>query len=177
MQTVYGKKCLYCLKQIVPTRKNSNTLLTKFLQRLQGLLEGFLNLRMRLAVEFIGIADQLLFQRLGHEVLHGQGQTALLYLSGRESRACMTLCYSCMALKSLLSKYLCTKPSMADVLLHTMTKYAISICLENPDVMQHGSFVDKLEVKPPLRMLTSDGQGTTGHLAGMTNEQILQLGL
>ena len=127
--------------------------MAKLLQTLGSLSHRTHMVRLRLGVEFIRIADNLLFERLR--------------LKARQSRSCMAFCHAGMSWVPFLTEQVATYGTMLDVGLRPVTMDRGRITLVYANIMQHGCLFQELHVNRQFLMLLRYLQTTVSHLTAV----------
>ena len=136
----------------MPLHEARHAVVTEFAKAFDGLLGGLLSLWVRLAEEFVGVADELFLDGLGEEILVGQGEVALHYLPACDACSRVPLAYPCMAGEALGAQPLGSYASVADVGLGAVAVDAGSIAEADAYIVEHGCFKDELAVDAELGM-------------------------
>lgn len=129
---------------------------------------------MALGVEFVGIADELLFKGFGAEVLFWKREVLLSYILCRQACACMPFTYPGYAFQAFPAHELGTKVSMHQIGSLSVAMNAGSIREENAYVVEHGTLFDQMAVEGHLGMCIHDVQCTLHHLTAMVYKQTAQ---
>ena len=79
----------------------------------------------------------------------------------------MALCYPCMTRHPFLFKHFGSDYSVTNIMLSAITVNGRSVGLNNADIVEHCSLVDKCSVEMKLGMGITDSQCTVGHLTAM----------
>ena len=127
------------------------------------LFRSLLTVEMRLGVELVGIAYQLLFKRFGQKVMMRQRQVMRHYLTLRQSGTGMTLANTGMTRQSFTAKHLRPNHTMTYVRLCAVAFYAWSIGTYDADIVEHGSLFKKLPVEPQFRMSVGYTKSLASH--------------
>ena len=146
---------------------------SEFRERLSNALYRLWRLAwVTLGEEFVGIADDPFFQGLRQQVPNWRdGQVLSDNLLGRDTGTRMPLTHPSMTIQPHRVKHLTTKDTMQDVRLATIAADAWSIGTAHADVMQHGSFLDKLDIDgdTSINQALSDSGSLVGNLTAMNN--------
>ena len=161
-------------KPLHPSLEDCHAIATKLLQAAHGLLWRFLYVKVRLGVELVGIADDLLLDALRRKVLMRQRQVLTFYLSSSESGSCVPFCHSGMTGKALAAQDFPTQKAVTDVGLCAVTIDARSIDPNDADIMQHGSFPKERLVSFQLGMSLCNLQRPSRHITTMLEQHLLQ---
>ena len=136
----------------MPGGEDTDAFLAEFLEGMKGLGIGFLLLGMGLAIELVGIADELLLEGFGDVIESRKGEVALGDLVGGETGAGMSLCYTGMTFQAFAAEDLGTQATMADVGFCTVAEDAGGIGVKDAYIVEHGCLVEELQVELPLWM-------------------------
>ena len=139
------------------------------------LLVRFLAFGMRLAVEFVGIADKFLLKGLRKEVLMGQWQMLADNLFFGESGTGVALADTCVAWVALPAHNLSSYNAVADVRLRSEALYSRGITTEDADVVEHGGLSDELPVETKFWMGVAYLYGTLHHQCAVSDENPSEL--
>ena len=127
--------------------------MTELFQTLGSLSHRTHMVRARLGVEFVSIADDLLFE--------------CLRLKARQSGTRMALCHACMSGEPFLTEQLASYGTMLDIGLATMTMDRGGITLIYANIMQHGCLFQELHLNRQLLMLLRYLQTAVSHLTAV----------
>ena len=171
--TTGGRQGLLC-ENFFPTAETLHAGGAELHQAALSLLDGFLGGEPCLAEELVGIAYDLFFKRFRKEVLRGQRQVLLLNLVLRDACSGMTLTDTGMLGITFASQQLCSDAPVKDVWLGAVTMDAWRVALEDTDVVEHGSLLDKPAVYLQFRVCVDNLQGLEGYAAAVHHEDVLQ---
>ena len=115
---------------------------------------------MALRIELVGVADDLLFERLGQEVFVGQRQMLRNNLLLREARTGMAFANAGMLRIAFAAQYLGANAAMADVGFGAKTCYSWRITAKDADVVEHGGFDEELPIELQLGMALTNQHST-----------------
>lgn len=139
-------------------------------------VETHLFAEVALAVEFISVTDDFLFQTLRTIIAFGDRQLFALYLLNRDTCARVAFRDQRVFRKTFLTKQFCSQESVLDVFVRTFAVDLRGITEDNPDIVQHRRLFDKLPVHQsllrPLRMGIDDAQCTICHLTAVRQEDM-----
>ena len=121
------------LELLRPGKELDNAVVTEFLKRLCRFLHVEDTVGVGLGIEFVGIADDLLFKGLG--------------LVAWQSGACMTLGDTGMARESFGTQHLGTDRAVLYIGLGAMAVDRGGVAAQDADVVQHGSLIEELLVE------------------------------
>lgn len=126
-------------------------------------VEGFLPIGVRLGIEFVGQADELLFERDGAEVAMRQGQ--ILGDDVVDGKACAGVPFAHKGVSRIAvgPHQFGPQYAVADVRLvaHAVNRRGVSE--EYADVVEHGGFVDKVEIEVKFGVGLGQLQGLLGY--------------
>ena len=125
-----------------------------------------------LAVELIGIADNLLLDGEWNEVAVRQWEVICLDVGERQARARMPFGHKGVAWKSVGAEHVRPYCSVADVWLVTKTINIWRISADYADVVKHGSLEDEIAVRIEFRVAVDNGYGKAGHTAAMGHKNV-----
>ena len=115
---------------------------------------------MALRIELVGVADDLLFERLGQEVFVGQRQMLRDNLLLREARTGMAFTNASMLWIAFTAQYLGTNATMTDVGFGAKTCYSGRMAAKDADVVEHGGFDEERPVELQLGMALTNQHST-----------------
>ena len=127
--------------------KSFHAIGTKIEQTMQCLFESLFYTQLRFRIELIGITNQLLLHRFRRIILQGQRKMLCLNISDCNTRTCMALCYPCMTRHPFLLKHFGSDYSVTNIMLSAITINGRSVGLNNADIVEHCSLVDKCSVE------------------------------
>lgn len=139
-------------KHPLPLSEAHHPILSKLSQAFLGFLDGFFLVEVRLAEEFISIADDFLLQGLWQKVLVRQRQSLCDDFLASDSGTRVSLAYTSMSLIAFLAQDFRSQSSMTDVGLRAETLYARGIRAEDSQVVKHGCLLYKLGIEMQFRM-------------------------
>lgn len=122
-------------EQLFPCLEACQALLSELGEALLGLFLGLYLLQIRLAIELVGIANDLLLRRFGQEILVREGQVLRGDVVERQSGACVALAHSGVAFVALASQEFGSDAAVADVGFRAMAGNAWRIATEDADVV------------------------------------------
>lgn len=134
--------------------------LSKFRNAVLSLLVSLLTLRVRLAVEFVSIADEFLLKRLRKKVMVWQWQTLSDNFLFGKSGSGMSLADAGVAWKAFRAHDLSTYYSVADIRFGAIAFYPRRITPEDANVVEHCSLYDELPVECQFGMGVANLHGT-----------------
>ena len=129
-------------------------------QAVLGLLVALLLFQVALGVEFVSIADELLLECLGQEVLGRQRQVLGQYLLAGQAGTGMALAHAGMAGQPLGTQHVGPYTAMADVGLAAHTADGWGMAAHDAYVVEHGCLDDELAVEAHLRMVITNTHST-----------------
>ena len=118
----------------------------EFGERLACFGERFHAVGVRLAVEFVGKADHFFFERKGEHVALWQVELLADDIVQGDARPGVSLTHQCMSRQAEAVEQLASQNAVADVGLVAVAANAWRIGAKDGDVVEHGGFLDKLEV-------------------------------
>ena len=131
-------------------------------------VETHLFAEVRFGIEFIGVTDDFLFEALRTIIAFRDRQFFTFHLLDRNAGAGVTFGYQRMFRKTFLTKQLRSQKPVLNVFMRTHAVDLRGVAEDNPDVVQHGGFLDELSVHEsllrPLRMGIDDAQCTISDL-------------
>lgn len=172
------------LEHRCPAAELHDALGAKLLEAQGRLLDSPLAFGMALAVELVGVADDLLFEGLGHEVLFGERQTLLADVGHGESGAGVALADTRQTLAEggvggtlgrLAAQHLGAEAAVEEIGLAARAEDTGGIGLADADVVEHGGVFEKLAVGAQLGVTLCDGEGAVGHLTAVADEETAQI--
>ena len=136
------------------------------------LLDGLFAVEPCLREEFVGIAYHLFFERLGQQVGMRQRKIAAYNLLKRQPCACMPFAYACMVRHSFSPEHLGSEHSVAYIGLIAVAFYLGCVGLYHSYVMQHGSFLNEVEVKIQFGMPFCYVESLAGYGAAVAQKDV-----
>lgn len=147
-------------EHLMPLTEALQSVLAELCKTVLCLPVGLLALRMSLAIELVGVANDFLLECLRQEVLMGKGKVLLNYLLAGEPRSGVTFTHSCVTGVSFGSQHFGSATSMADIWLRAEAFDAGRVALADADVVQHCRLDNKLTVHLQLRMGITNAHST-----------------
>lgn len=145
--------------------------IAKAREHLGGLFGIAFTLGVRLGIEFIGIAHNLLLQGLGFIARQTRAGMALADTGQRLQRQTLNIHH---ALIRQTAQEVRSQGTMSHIGLIAMTVNRGSITLSDTDIMEHRSDLYQMCIKGQLRMTTDHPQRMITHLPAMMNKELLQ---
>ena len=130
-----------------------------------------------LAIEFVGITDNLFFYGTRTEILMRERQILPHNLLQRYAGACMPLRHFSMTGESFTPQQLRPQEAMADILVISIAAYTRRIAKEDTYIVQHCRLIEESRVGVQFRMGLSNRHGLIRHLTTMGQQNSLQLGI
>lgn len=158
---------------LVHGKETVSAVITIFGARAKSLLEGLHDSEvLGLAVELIGIADNLLLDRERYEVAVRQGEVICLDVGERQTRARVSLGHKGVARQTVSAEHVRPNCPVADVWLVTKTINVRRIGADYADVMEHGGLEDEIAVRIEFRVTVYNSYGETGHTAAVSHKDV-----
>lgn len=158
---------------LVHGKETVSTVIAIFGARAESLLERLHDSEvLGLAVELIGIADNLLLDRERNEVAVRQWEVICLDVGERQARARMSFGHKGVAWKSVSAEHVRPYCSVADVRLVAKAINVWRISADYADVVEHGGLEDEVSVRIEFRVDIDNGYGKTGHAAAMGHKDV-----
>jgi hypothetical protein len=106
----------------------------------------------------------------------GQGEVMALYFLSSYADPHVPFAYQCMFGKSLAFENFSSQISMTDIGMFTRTAEFRGMGEENADVVQHGSFPDKIKIRVKVGHFFGGTYGLVRHLFSMLYENVIGSG-
>ena len=129
---------------------------------------------MGLAIEFVGIANQLFFDGLGQEILMGQRQLLFNDILYGESGPGVPLANAGMTGIAFPTQYLSTDAPVKQIGLRAKTMNARRMAAEDTYIVEHGSFFHKPAVNGQLRPGITNAHSTLLDERAVGHEDVTQ---
>lgn len=140
----------------------------------QSLFGCFLSVEMGLAEKFVGIADELLFECFGQEILRGKRKVLSKNGSARDARSGVTLANAGMTWESFGTEHVGTETTVKNIGRGAMAMDAGRIAMKNADVVQQGGFFEKRAVDGQFGVPMGNVKCELGNAATVDEEELTQ---